>query len=181
MRVCHLHAKHTSHRVHTLVQAKNSRTFNVLYVWARVMREYWQGCWVRAARSPGLPTICQRATKLLNKEPTWALETHDSYGNSFHANFQWTNNKIPTSFCAFETKMQNVWSLTLGKKVPLIKNKQTSTCLEIGGGQNTDPQFMDYPRVVWWLRLGNWVNQVPFRVIILGTLTWNLIHSVSLP
>ena len=181
MGVCHLHAKHTSHRVHTLVQAKNSRTFNVLCVCARVMREYWQGCWVRAARSPEVPTICQRATKLLNKEPTWALETHDSYGNSFHANFQWTNNKIPSSFCAFEMKMQNAWSSTVGKKVPLIKNKQTSTCLEIGGGQNTDPQFMDYPRVVWWLGLGNWVNQVPFRVIILGTLTWNLIHSVSLP
>ena len=69
MGVCHLHAKPTSHRVHTLVQVKNSRTFNVLYMCIRVMREYLQGCWVRAARSPEVPTICQPATKLLNKEP----------------------------------------------------------------------------------------------------------------
>ena len=35
---------------------------------------------------------------------------------------------------------------------------------------------------VLWLGLGNWVNQVPFyRVIKLGKLTWNLIHSVSQP
>ena len=29
--------------------------------------------------------------------------------------------------------------------------------------------------------IGNWVNQVPFRVIIWGKLTWTLIHSVSWP
>ena len=34
---------------------------------------------------------------------------------------------------------------------------------------------------VLWLGLGNWVNQAPFGVIILGKLTWNLIHSVSQP
>ena len=42
----------------------------------------------------------------------------------------------------------------------------------------------DYPKMVyaaeiWSLGLGTWVNQVLFRVIILGKLTSDLIHSVS--
>ena len=61
------------------------------------------------------------------------------------------------------------------------------------GEQTTEPQVhvlfpwtthIDYPKInyaaeIKWLGLG--VNQVPFRVIILEKLTWNLIHLFSHP
>ena len=43
------------------------------------------------------------------------------------------NVKIRYSFCAFETKTENIWSSTVDKKYfcEKLKGKQTSTCLEI--------------------------------------------------
>ena len=56
--------------------------------------------------------------------------------------------------------------------------------MKAGVGENTDPQSMDYPKMdyaaeVKWSGLENWVSRVPFRVIVLEKVTWNLIHSVS--
>ena len=47
-----------------------------------------------------LKAAALRVTKISNKEPEWVPKTYDS-----RANFWWTNNKIPCSFCTFETKM----------------------------------------------------------------------------
>ena len=40
------------------------------------------------------------------------------------ANLWWTNNKIPCSFYTFETKMNNVWSLAIGKKNIISADKR---------------------------------------------------------
>ena len=68
-------------------------------------------------------TIYPWATKISNREPKQVPKTYDS-----QANFQWTNNKIPCSFCTFETTKENIiWSLVIGKNIlPLIKGKQTA-------------------------------------------------------
>ena len=85
------------------------------------------------AQKPEAPTIYPLATKISNREPEWVNKTYDS-----QAKFRWTNNKIPCSFCTFETKTENVWSSDIAKKIfPPIKGKQTSTCLEI--------RFCDFP------------------------------------
>ena len=77
------------------------------------------GCLVATRGTYDLPS----ATKLLNREPKQAPKTYDS-----QANFQWTNNKIPCSFCTFETTKENIiWSLVIGENIlPLIKGKQTA-------------------------------------------------------
>ena len=84
----------------------------------------------KAARSaPEALTISPRpgAPKISNKEPERAPKTYDSQDN-----FLWTNDKIPCSFCTFETKTENVWLSAVGEKLfPPIKGKQTSACLEI--------------------------------------------------
>ena len=43
--------------------------------------------------------------KFQTGSPKGRLKPHDSQGN-----FQWTNDKIPCSFCTFETTAENVWS-----------------------------------------------------------------------
>ena len=74
-----------------------------------------------------LATIYPRATKISNREPERALKTYDS-----QANFRRTNNKIPCSFCTFETKKENFQLSAVRKKIfPTTKGKQTSTCLQI--------------------------------------------------
>ena len=74
------------------------------------------------ARSPEAPTIYPRATKVSYRETERAPKTYDS-----QAKFQWTNNKIPCSFCTFETTMENVWSSAICTKIfPQIKGKQTA-------------------------------------------------------
>ena len=84
-----------------------------------------QGCCLMGARSPQAPTMSWRATRTLNKEPTRVPKTYDSYGNSLYAYFQWRNDRIPCSLCAFEMKTYNVCLSTVGKKFPLLKiNKQ---------------------------------------------------------
>ena len=56
------------------------------------------------------------------------------------------------------------------------------------GGQNTDPQSMDYPYrlpsngLCYWslvIRVGNWVNEVLGQFSQYKDPKWNLIHSVS--
>ena len=79
------------------------------------------------AQSPEVPTIYPQATKISNREPEWVPKTYDS-----EANFRWTSNKISYSFRTFEMKTLNIWSSAEAKKIiPPIKDKQTSTCLEI--------------------------------------------------
>ena len=66
----------------------------------------------KAARSaPEALTISPRAPKISNKEPERARKTYDSQDN-----FLWTNDKIPCSFCTFETKTENVWFVGRGRK-----------------------------------------------------------------
>ena len=57
-----------------------------------------------------------------------APKTYDS-----QANFQWTNNKIPCSFCTLKRQRKTfAWSSAICKKVfPPIKGKHTAACLEI--------------------------------------------------
>ena len=75
------------------------------------------------ARLLEAPTIYPRATKQAPKTYEQAPKTYDS-----QANFQWTNNKIPCSFCTFEMTKENiVWLMAIGKNIlPLIKGKQTA-------------------------------------------------------
>ena len=54
-----------------------------------------------------------------------------------------------------------------------------------GGGQNTDPQSMDYPKmdytnVIEWSGLENRVNQAWGQFSKRNNPKWSLIHSVSL-
>ena len=84
-----------------------------------------QGCCLMGARSPQAPTMSWRATRTFNKQPTRVPKTYDSYGNSLYSYFQWRNDRIPCSLCAFEMKTLNVCLSTVGKKFPLLKiNKQ---------------------------------------------------------
>ena len=48
---------------------------------------------------------------------------------NFRLSDQWTNNKIPCSFCTFEMTMENVWSFAT-LLLP-TEGKQTALCLEI--------------------------------------------------
>ena len=72
------------------------------------MEDYWESHSKAAAeREPEAPTIYPQATKISNREPE--PKTYDS-----QAKFRWTNNKIPYSFCTFETKTESVWSSAVG-------------------------------------------------------------------
>ena len=83
--------------------------------------------------------IYPRGTKISNREPKQAPKTYDS-----QTNFQWTNNKIPCSFCTFETTKENiVWSMAIGKNIlPLIKGKQTA--------------LMSWNSLLWLLLQSSW-------------------------
>ena len=84
-------------------------------------RHLKQGCCLTGAQESEDPTIYPRA----NREPERAPLTYDS-----QTNFQWTNNKIPCSFCTFKMTTENVWSSSTGKEIFLpIKGKQTALCL----------------------------------------------------
>ena len=52
------------------------------------------------------------------KFQTGSLNRHLKHMIDSQANFQWTNNKIPCSFCTFETTKENiVWSSAIGKNI----------------------------------------------------------------
>ena len=76
------------------------------------------GCCLTGARLPEAPSICSRATKILNKKPHGCL--NDSYGNSLYAHFPLTNDRIPCSFCNLKWNIKCVF-IDLRQKFPLIK------------------------------------------------------------
>ena len=118
--------------VHVEIAWSNQNNFSILVM---------QGCTLRKkntlTRLP--PNGCLQGTrgalqftlgrpKFQTGCPNRAPKTYDS-----QANFQWTNNKIPCSFCTLKWQRKTfAWSSAICKKVfLLIEGKHTAACREI--------------------------------------------------
>ena len=104
----------------------------------------WMPCkteWSLARLPPNGCPVARGAYDLPSGDQNFkqAPKTYDS-----QANFQWTNNKIPCSFCTFDMTKENiVWSSAIGKNIlPLIKGKQTA--------------LMSWNSLLWLLLQSSW-------------------------